>query len=82
MSDKRQATQAAWVAPQPMPPETSATRTPSVRGEISTGRILGFLALAVMVALAVGYLALTFFDINVALAVFVVALRLSVIAAP
>ena len=75
MTDKRQAaTPGAWVAPQPMAPETAATRTPSVRGEISTGRILGFLALAVMVALAVGYLAFVFFDVNVALAVFVVAL--------
>ena len=54
MTDKRQATTGAWAAPQPMQPETSATRTPSVRGEISTGRILGFLALAVMVALAAG----------------------------
>lgn len=75
MTDKRQATtQAAWVASQPMQPETSATRTPSVRGEISTGRILGFLALAVMVALAVGYLAFAAWGINAGLAWFVVLL--------
>ncbi len=74
MGDKRQATQAAWFASQPMPPETSATRTPSVRGEISTGRILGFLALAVMVALAVGYLAFAAWGVNAGLAWFVVLL--------
>ncbi len=75
MTDKRQATTTgAWVAPQPMPPETAATRTPSVRGEISTGRILGFLALAFFVAMAMAWLAYTFFDVNVALAIFVVAL--------
>lgn len=75
MSDKRQATTTgAWVAPQPMAPETAATRTPSVRGEISTGRILGFLALAVMVALAVGYLAFSAWGVNAGLAWFVVLL--------
>ena len=74
MTDKRQATTGAWVAPQPMPPETAATRTPSVRGEISTGRILGFLALAFFVAIALAWLAYKFFDVNVALAIFVVAL--------
>jgi hypothetical protein len=73
MSDKRQATTGAWVAPQPvtMQPETQATRTPTTRGDISTGRALGFLALAVLVASALGYLAFAYIDINAALAVFV-----------
>ena len=62
-----------YVAPQPAMIEQPSAK-PTHTGEISTGRILGFLALAFAVAIALSYLALAAWGVNVALAVFVLAL--------
>ncbi len=72
MTDKRQTT-GAWVAPVAVQSEQSQTgHAPTHKGEISTGRILGFLALSFAVAAALGWLAFTVWGANVALAVFVI----------
>lgn len=76
MSDKRQATTPsapAWVPAQTPPMmQGQMSARPTHKGEISTGRVLGFLALAFVVAIAIGYLAFAFFGVNVALAAFVI----------
>lgn len=77
MSDKRATASAApnWVQPQPQPttPGQMSAR-PTHKGEISTGRVLGFLMLAFAVASAIGYLAFTAWGVNAALAWFVIVL--------
>lgn len=73
MTDKRQTT--AYVPPQQMPPQAQmVTRQPTARGEISTGRVIGFLVLAFVVACAFSWVAFAAWGVSAALAVFVVVL--------
>lgn len=71
---QQQTTQSAsWVSPQPLVIEQPSAK-PTHKGEISTGRILGFLLLSFVVAIAVSYLTWSAWGVNVALAVFVLVL--------
>ncbi len=71
---QQQTTQSAsWVSPQPLVMEQPSAK-PTHKGEISTGRILGFLLLSFVVAIAVSYLTWSAWGVNMALAVFVLVL--------
>lgn len=77
MSDKRQATTSgAWMGPVQIESNSQSEhgRTPTHKGEISAWRVTVFFVLAVLVALALGYLAMVAWGINVALAVGVLVL--------
>ena len=73
MTDKRQATQAAWVAPQPvMVQEQFVTKTPTVKGATDGLKITVFFALAVIVGAAIAYLVYLATTLQIAVAVGVV----------
>jgi hypothetical protein len=71
--DKRQSTAAGWVSPVAIQAEQSQQqgRNPSFRGETNGLRITIFFALAFCVALALGWLAYTWWGMAAALAMFV-----------
>lgn len=77
MADKRQSTTGAWVSPVAIEStQQHSQREPSVKGEISSWRVTVFFALAVIVALALGYLAFVAWGVYVALAVAVLVVLL------